>query len=240
MNVSRFYTVSLVLILFTSAIPMYGQARVTVRQNGPNTELYFNTTVKAPTYDEVIGSPYLYEDFVPARVNELEMTYFIRFNVFDNNIEYKNEAGEIYSMVKPNDYNIKLLDGSNKVYETHDYNDDKKEVGNTFFERIYTNGEYGLYHREIIEYTPVKMAKNSFETNKPAKFIKTKGAFYFVDYDAEAQVLIKLPSREKHFLKLFNEHATKIKEILKKEGLHIDKENDLIRILDFYFTLKSS
>ncbi|MGB5437751.1 MAG: hypothetical protein WBM98_17785 [Maribacter sp.] len=240
MKISRFYTVSFVLILYTSAIPMYGQARVTVRQNGPNTELYFNTTVKAPTYDEVIGSPYLYEDFVPARVNEIEVTHFIRFNVFDNSIEYKNEAGEIYSMVKPNDYNIELLDGSNKVYETHDYNDDKKEVGNTFFEKILTNGDYGLYHREIIEYTPVKMAKNSFETNRPAKFINTKGTFYFVDYDTEGQVLIKLPNREKHLLKLFNEHAAEVKEILKKEGLHIDREKDLIRILDFYFTLKSS
>lgn len=240
MNVSRFYLVSLVLILYTSTIPIYGQARVGARQNGPYTELYFNTSVKAPTYDEVVGSPYLYKDFVPARVNELEMTYFIRFNVFDNNIEYKNEAGEIYSMVKPNDYNILLLDGSNKVYETHDYNDDKKEVGNTFFEKIYTNGEYGLYHRDIIEYTPVKIAKNSFEANRPAKFINTKGAFYFVDYDAEAPVLIELPSREKQFLKLFDEHAAEVKEILKKEGLHIDKEHDVIRILDFYFTLKSS
>ncbi len=63
---------------------MYGQARVTTLQNGANTELYFTRAVKAPTYNEVIGTPYLNEDFVPARVNEIPITHFIRFNVFDN------------------------------------------------------------------------------------------------------------------------------------------------------------
>lgn len=230
----------MILTLCIYSTIMYGQANVTVRQNGPNTELYFNTTVKAPTYDEVIGSPYLYDEFVPAKVNEIEMTHFIRFNVFDNNIEFKGDNGIVYSMIKPNDYNIKLMDGSNKVYETHDFDDGKKEGGNTFFERIFTNGKFGIYLKEMIDYTPVKLAKNSFEANRPAKFKKTNGTYYFIDFDADADVLIKLPNKEKHFLKLFNGHATDVKNFIKKEGLYIEKEKDLIHILDYYFTLKSS
>ena len=240
MKVAAWYSVALIMTLCISSIPMYGQANITVRQNGPNTELYFNRAVKAPTYNEVIGSPYLYEEFVPAKVNELEMTHFIRFNVFDNNIEFKGDDGIVYTMTKPNDYIIKLMDGSNKVYETHDFDDGKKEGGRTFFERISTNEKFGIYLKEMIDYTPAKLAKNSFEANKPAKFKKTKGSYYFIDLDTDSEVLIKLPNKEKNFLKLFSGHATDVKNYIKKEDLHIEKEKDLIHILDYYFTLKSS
>lgn len=214
---------------------MYGQARVTARQNGANTELYFTRAVKAPTYDEVIGSPYLYKEFVPAQVNEIEMTHFIRFNVYDKNIEFKGEDDIIYSMAKPNEYRIKLLDGSNKIYETHDFEDGKKEVGNTFFERIFANEKFALYHRDMIEYTPVKLARNSFEANKPAKFIKTKGEFYYQELNAGTPKLLKLPKREKLFLKQFDKHSTSVKKLIQKEKLKVDVKEDLIRILEYYF-----
>lgn len=214
---------------------MFGQARVTTVKNGPNTELYFTRAVKAPTYNEVIGTPYLYDEFVPAKVNEIEITHFIRFNVFDNSIEFKGDNGIIYSMTKPNDYIIKLMDGSNKVYETRDFVKDRNEVGNTFFERIYVDEKFALYLKEMIEYTPEKLARNSFEINKPAKFIKTKGDYYFQNLYSDAPVLLLLPKREKHFLKLFNDQAASVKGFIKKEGLHIEKEKDLIRILRFYF-----
>lgn len=235
MKVVVYYKVSMILTLCIYSTMMYGQANITVRQNGANTELYFNRAVMAPTYDEVIGSPYLYDEFVPAKVNELEMTYFIRFNVFDNSIEFKGDDGKIYSMTKSTDYSIKLMDGSKKVYETHEFKDGKNEVGNTYFEKIYTDSNFVLYLKERIEYTPVKLAKNSFETNKPAKFKKTKGDYYLQILKSDSSILLELPKREKHLLKLFNEEATAIKGLIKKEGLDIEKEKDLIRILQFYF-----
>ncbi len=235
MRIATFFKLSISMTFCITTISMYGQARVIARQNGANTELYFTRAVEAPTYNEVIGTPYLYKDFVPARVNEIEMTFFIRFNVHDNNIEFKGEDDIIYSMTKPNDYNIKLLDGSNKIYETLDYEDGKKEVGNTFFERIHATGEFALYYRELIEYTPVKLARNSFETNKPAKFIKTKGDFYYRNLKADSSKLLKLPKREKLFLKQFDKHATTVKKLMQKEKLKNDVKEDLIQILEFYF-----
>ena len=235
MKVSTYFRAVIILIFFIGSIAMYGQAGVTTVKNGPNTELYIFKAVKAPTYNEVIGSPYLYDEFVPAKVNEIEMTHFIRFNVFDNSIEFKGDDGKVYSMTKSNDYIIKLMDGSNKVYETHDFEDSKKAIGNTFFERIYTDEKFVLYLKEMIEYTDEKLARNSFETNKPAKFIKTKGDYYFQKLDSDTPVLLKLPKREKHFLKLFGDQATSVKGFIKKEGLHIEKEEDLIRALRFYF-----
>lgn len=235
MKISTYFKVSIILTLCISTISMYGQARVTTLQNGANTELYFTRAVMAPTYNEVIGSPYLNKDFVPARVNEIPKTHFIRFNVFDNSIEYKGQDNLIYSMSKSYEYVIELLDESNKVYETHFYKEDKKSINNTFFEKIYDGDNFGLYLKEMIEFTPVKLAKTSFETNRPAKFTKKKGSYYFQNLNTEFKELLKLPKREKLFLKQFDTHANALKKFIKKEGLNISEENHLIRILEFYF-----
>lgn len=235
MKISTYFKVSIILTLCISTISMYGQARVTALQNGANTELYFTRAVKAPTYNEVIGTPYLNEDFVSARVNEIPITHFIRFNVFDNSIEYKGQDDLIYAMSKSYEYVIELLNGSNKVYETHFYMDDKKGINNTFFEKIHDDENFGLYLKETIEYTPVKMAKTSFERNRPAKFTKFKGSYYFQNLNTESKELLKLSKREKLFLKQFDTHANALKKFIKKEGLNISEENHLIRILEFYF-----
>ena len=38
---------------------------------------------------DVEGSPYLYADFLPARINDIKETKFVRFNAADNAIEVK-------------------------------------------------------------------------------------------------------------------------------------------------------
>ena len=106
MKVTTYFRAVIFLTFFSGSITVYGQARVKAIQNGANTELYFNRAVMAPTYNEVIGSPYLYEDFLPAKVNNIPNTHFIRFNVFDNNIEYKGQDNIIYAMAKSYDYVI--------------------------------------------------------------------------------------------------------------------------------------
>ena len=230
------YIKKIVFVSFLlSSILVFGQARVNAVQNGANTELYFNKAITAPTYDEVIGSPYLYEDFVPARVNEITKTHFVRFNVFDNSIEYKGEDGVIYSVPITNEYVIELLDGSGKVYEKHFYLDEKKATGNTFFERLYEGGNFGLYHKEMIDFTPLKLAKTSFEPDRPARFKKTKGLCYYRNLSADSKVLLKLPKKEKQFLRHFDAHSPALKKFIKEGNLNITDANHLIRILEFYF-----
>ncbi|NNK76939.1 MAG: hypothetical protein HKP42_12860 [Maribacter sp.] len=235
MKITTRFKVSIILAFCCSALSSYGQARVQAIQNGANTELYFNRAVMAPTYNEVIGSPYLYEDFLPAKVNNIPTTHFIRFNVFDNNIEYKGQDNIIYAMAKSYDYVIELLDGSNRIFETHAYMDEKKGKLSTFFEKIYNDDNFGLYLKEMIDYTPVKLAKTSFEPNRPAKFTKIKGTYYFQNLNTKSKELLKLPKREKLFLKQFDAHDDALKKFIKKEGLSISKEIHLIRILEFYF-----
>lgn len=54
------------------------------------------------------------------------MTYFVRFNAVENNIEFRGENDVIMTLPKSDVYEIKLLDGSNKEYETHSFKDEDK------------------------------------------------------------------------------------------------------------------
>lgn len=230
---------TLILLLLISFVTnsFFGQAGVRAVQNGATTELYFNQAVNKSTYDEVIGSPFLYEDFAPARINDIEKTYFIRINIIDNQIEFKGENDVVMALDKNYDYSINLLDGSKKKYVTLAFGEGKNTTINTFFEEIHVGDSFGLYYKALIVYTPVKLAKNSFEQNRPAKFTKKKGSFYFKDFSTETQLLTLVPNREKLFLKLFDQHAGTIKKFMKKEGLSIDKKEDLIQIHEYYFEL---
>ena len=224
-----------IFILCLASMSIFSQLQNKVSQNGAQTELYFNNPVKTTsTFSKVIGSPYLNEKFLPASVNKLEMTYFVRFNAVENNIEFRGENDVIMTLSKSNTYEIELLDGSNKEYETHSYKDEDKGVSTTFFEKIYVHNDFVIYLKENIYFTPVRLAKHSFEAHRPGKFTKAKETFYATDITSESKKLTELPKREKQFAALFGEHAARIKQFIKKEKLEIDIKEDLIRIMKFY------
>ena len=225
------------MLLYFAFYSVVGQTGVRAVKNGATTELFFNKPIGSTTYDEVIGNPYLYEHFVQAEINGLKKTYFVRFNLDNNNIEFKDKDGVTMILNKSFDYSIHLLDGSNKEFETHSYVDDKGTTVKTFFEKAHVNKKYGLYIKAHVVYTPVKIAKNSFEQNKPGKFTKVKGSFYYKDLTKENTTLIEIPKREKLFLKQFGEQSNKLKMFTKKEKLKVDNKTDLVRILNYYFNL---
>ena len=225
-----------IFIFCLASTSVFSQLQSKVLRNGAHTELYFvNPVQTTSTFNKVIGSPYLTEKFLPASVNKSKITYFIRFNAAENNIEFKGENDVIMTFLNSNEYEIKLLDGSNREYETHSYKDDQKGVKNTFFEKIYVHDNFVIFLKEKIDFTPVRLAEHSFEWHKPAKFTKAKETFYSTGFNSESEKLTELPKKEKLFVALFGEHAAQMKQFIKKEKLEIDIKEDLIKIMKFYY-----
>ena len=203
--------------------------------NGAYTELHFTNPVNTQsTFNEIEGSPYLNDVFLPASVNKSKTTFFIRFNAFENNIEYRGENDLVMTLVTSDDYKIKLLDGSKREYEMNYYKDEGEVVRNTFFEKVHIHAKFVLYLKENIDFRPVRLAKHSFEWHKPAKFIKTKDVFFVQGVTFESKNLTEIPKKEKLFFKLFGEFTQRVKKYIKKEKLEIDRKEDLIRIMEFY------
>ena len=78
--------------------------------------------------------------------------------------------------------------------------------------------------------------KSNYETLKPAKFERKQDAYYIKLSDQD--IVIELPTRKSKFLDVFNSKSNSVKSFIKKERLGIKKEEDLIKIFNFYASLK--
>jgi len=197
-------------------------------------ELSFVADKLNKAYDEADGSRYINTEFVLAKINNINELKLVRFNVVENTIEVKQNDDRIMTLSNAYSYVVRLADGTEKVYETLPYTAEKNKTKTTFFEVVYTNEFYGLYRKENIKFIPKKTVRSGFETPENAQFIKRKPDFYMADFRTRSEELVQLPRKRKLLNKVFKEHYKVIDQFVKKEGLDLGKENDLIKMLNFY------
>jgi hypothetical protein len=80
----------------------------------------------------------------------------------------------------------------------------------------------------------VKYAKNNFSTLKPDKY-KIKFDYFI---QKEGNPATKISSKTKEFLKCFPDNNNLISNYLKADKLKVKKEEDLIKIIDYYNSLQ--
>ncbi|MEL6305999.1 MAG: hypothetical protein AAFQ20_14590, partial [Bacteroidota bacterium] len=56
------------------------------------------------------GSPYLNDEFVPARVEGLNSTQLVRFNAYEDNMEIRVDGNKVYKLPNPQNVKVTLLD----------------------------------------------------------------------------------------------------------------------------------
>ena len=224
----------LIAVLFLFALPIQAQAidgnlGNSINVNSNRVTLQFVRLDGSTPVKTNVGSAYITQDFIPARINNSKQIYPVRFNAADNLMEVKNEKSNIVFLDKNKDYIIKLNDGSNKIYQTITLEDGSRgfavsqwvdEAGNS------------LYVREEVKFTPKKPARSSYHTDQPASYSDVKEIFYLKD--AKNNKLIKLSSKKDKFYQAFGDRASDVKAFVKKERLKINKKEDLIRIMLFY------
>ena len=105
-----------------------------------------------------------------------------------------------------------------------------------FFKILAKNDKAFLLGKQFIEFKPEVKPKSNFETLKPAKFERKKDTYYLKLSDQD--IVIELPTRKSKFLDVFNSKSNAVKNFIKKEKLGIKNEEDLIKIFNFYVSLK--
>jgi len=189
-----------------------------------------------PKYDNTEGSPYLNEVFTPAKINDSRETKFIRFNVVENRIEVKVDESRALRLDYSAFYRIKLLDGSNKIYETHSYLNEKGNPENAFFELIHEDAKFRLFLKERIKYIyKPDTKKTGYDEEKSAKFLKVRDVYYLENLVKPSNNIMAVPRKKKNLSILFNDHSKSIAKFIKDEKLGLDEKNDLIAIFNFHF-----
>lgn len=198
-------------------------------------DVYYDANQYKAKYNNPEGSPYLDESFTAAQINDISETQFVRFNAYEGKIEAQVANNQVVELDGADTYVITLKDGSDKVYETHSYVNSKGEVLYSFFQRLHSTDKYTLYLKEQIKYQKEEKAEG-YKDAQPASFKKDNSSFFINDLWRGSEDLILIPERTKSFTELFPNQAKSIKNLIKSEKLKLDSRDDLIRILDHYFT----
>ncbi len=227
-----------ILLLLLSSSSLWSQVITEVTND--NYDLVTNyVRTNNIDYSLVDGSPYLNPSFVPAKINAIKQTKFVRFNVFENTIEMQLASNRIIALdFTKNPYKIVLNDGSDKHYETHCFVNDKGNLEATFFELVHSNEKYSLFLKERIKFIEKKEGVARYVDEVNAKFLKIDPVFYVTNLVTRSDTLQQLPTKKKNFSELFMKQSKEIEKFLKTEDLKMRTAQDWIAVLDYYFELK--
>lgn len=223
-NRKLFFVVT--LVLFSSFL--FGQSG---QLSNPFVENYYFyksfESRKAFTYKDVVGSPYLNDEFVEGTINlkdTLPVKLPMRYNIYRDEIEYQAN-GLNYVIGNPQSLNSVTLGESVMVYLPF------VEKGGYF--EVNELGKCTLLQKRLVKLKPAEEPKAIVGVAIPAEFVRKFDVYYLVVNETKS---VKIKNM-KSVLTALNDQQPKIKEFIKQEKINNVKKSNLIKIVKYYNSL---
>ncbi len=207
--------------------------------NGNLDYLSRNNIVSFDNTDKsTIGSPYVNEEFVAAKVsNNDNLVLLVRYNAIEDQIEVKNDDEKIFAFNRSlKDVQLKLV-GEKKIYQLFDYLEKNSgyEVSGYFIHIGNPENTIKFLKKEIVEFQKEQPATSGYDQSKPAQY-KRKSDDYYAKIGDDKPV--KLSSNKKDFVELFPKHKDKILDYIKSEKIKLNNDDDFTKLSIFINLLK--
>lgn len=172
--------------------------------------------------DNVIGSPYLTANFVPAIVGDSSEEVQIRYDAYSDKIEVLKD-GKVYEVPKSEDVSkFKLKTTDVVIVYLKDYDG--------YFFRL-VEGKNQLLKKETIK---LQVTKTSVEPNSTIKEGYSKferiSPTYFIVSD---QKIMKAPKNNKELLGYFPEKKPELEDFMKANKINVKQEESLVKVITF-------
>ena len=184
----------------------------------------------------VMGSPYVNEDYQQVKINGVEnKIYSGRYNAYINEMEILVAAGRdpIALDISNNDYEVFFIN-ENKLYKTFNFENNRGVTKRGFLVVMSEENDVMLLKEEIIKYYDKVAASSSYDQDKPAKFRREDDNYYI---KLKSGRVVNLPTKDKDIAKAFPEHSKEIMAFVKKNKLKTKKEEDLIKVANYIGSL---
>lgn len=187
--------------------------------------------------EEIMGSPYLDENFTISQVfydNELMGDFFVRYNALNSEIEIKEslEDTEVKKIIADKKITVKY--GAKELRFTT-YINKKKETKNGYLSLINDGEKYKLYHRLAIKYVEGKAAANSMVNAVPSRYAPFVEFYYQIE---GIDRIDHLSQKNGKLLKqIKKEHKELTKLYLKENDINLSKEEDLMQLFTYLNSL---
>lgn len=178
----------------------------------------------------VKGSPFIHTEYKNIKIKGVAMKG--KYNANRDYLEVDNK-GEVIFFVPSmqHRYDVVFTD-ENTTYRAFEY--EKLKFG--FFKILAQNEKAFLLSKQFIKFYPEEKPKTNFDILKSAKFERKNDVHYIKLSNQD--IIVELPTRKSKFLKVFNSKSNAIKSFIKKERLGIKEKEDLIKIFNYYTSLK--
>lgn len=175
---------------------------------------------------DVEGSAYLDEEFKEGNVILTTGVSYrgipLRYNVYNDLIEFRNRNGEVYNINNPEGIKELTIGDAKFVYITTD------KYGKIFAD-VVTEGKVNLLKQYRMTLLPAKPAETHRKAQAP-RFENLPPRF-LVQYETGTSQSFK---NKKELLKLLNSESSKVNELIRTKKLSVHREADLKQIISFY------
>ncbi|WP_276392790.1 hypothetical protein [Eudoraea chungangensis] len=177
------------------------------------------------------GSVYYNENFIKGDVfylTKLFDSYPMRYNAFSDEIEIQRTEGSPLESVYKSTSLTCIIDNESYVYSK--YFDSKGEIKEGYIIRLNEGSKYVLFEKKTKVYKEGRKGATSMHPTYPPKFEDKHD--YFISADGEVPVQFK--GSKKELTAIFgNEKASELKSFIKKNKIKLNKEEDLVKLMEF-------
>jgi len=178
------------------------------------------------------GSPHENSEFVKGDVYTNQKQHYagipLRYNIFSNQMEFKNPEGEVYEITPANIIDSVIIGNSKYIHLL--YLSGGRQVP-SFFKVLTTQEPMLLLKMNVI----FKEAEppGGYKEAVPAAFEKVQDDMFLTMKPGEP---VKF-SGKKELLELFPEYKAKLEEFIKQNKTRFNKPEEVIRVMEFLYTL---
>jgi hypothetical protein len=191
--------------------------------------------VQGERYDPNIeGSPYENKEFVSGDLITTTNQKFsgipMQFNIFSNQVEFKNESGEVLNFENPELIDHIIIGNNKYVYCPYDYG---SKVLKGFFVVLVEGPAYLLLKKNVI----LKPAEppQAYKDAVPAKFVRNPDDFYVRILPAEAKII----DGKKDLQEVLPSYPPELDDFIKKNKIRFNKTEDMMKLISSYNSLSS-
>jgi len=185
------------------------------------------------TEDQIMGSPYLSKEFSVGTIYTMQRMQYdsilLRYNIYQDELQFKNPAGEIMSIGTPEIVEKAVFDKNELVYLPYN------SVGKTkkgFFLLVEQGKAWFLIKPQVGFQEATEPA--AYKDAEPAKFISKADDFY-IRTGNEVAVLI---NSKKDLIAAFPDNNDKIESFISKNKIKTNKKEGLAEVVRYYNSIE--
>ena len=228
--------IGLVLVLQLIAFSVFSQTRVLTKTYQDFQVLQHLRLAESSRKSDSLkieGSPFLNNKFIKGEVlTEKNVRYVgipLRYNVYNDRIEFKDSKGEVYSIQFPG--NIEQVKIGHDIFVYHLFFVAADRVAYGYLQKIIEGKANGfIRHRVFYEEAQPALA---YKDPQPPKFIPQL-PYYYVSLDNKPAV--RMISTKK-LIKFLGNNTKQLETFARKNKIRVRKLNDFILILNYYNSL---